>query len=319
MRRRSLLLSTLPFAAGLKGCASSSGPPAAGDAASAPVRSFIGGFLAPTLPTVPLPGTLPRLGSGMFVKLQVPTALALRGFDMLVADLASSRLWRAELIMQTLTPVAGAPVGPGTVLLLGADRSAWVMDPPARQVLRFAADGRLIQTWRTGSSAPVGVAVFDGGASLMVAESAWGQLSELRSGGALALSVLPRRGDGTRIGAVDALAAGREHLFLLDRAAGVVHRVRRDGEVIETLGAGVLGQPATLVVDRYDRAWVLDSQGRSVSVLATGQAPVQHTASDLGVQQIGGLAVDDRSLAVSDRLVGQVLIHPLPAPARAPA
>lgn len=321
MQRRRLLWSTLSLAGGVVGCASPTAPEGQPGAASVSVRTFIGGFLAPALPAAPLPGTLPRAaqGAGMFVKLQIPTALALRDFDLLVADAASARLWRVDLLTQTLAPVAGAPVGPATVLLLGPDRSAWVLDAQSRQVLRFAVDGRLLQTWRSGGTAPTGMAILDGGATLVVAESAWGQWFELRSGGALALPVAPRRSDGTRIGAVDALSAGRDSLFLLDRAKGVVHRALRNGEVVETLGAGALGQPSTLVVDRFDRAWVLDVQGRSLTLLASGQPPQVRSAADLGVQQIGGVAVDDRSLAVSDRLVGQVLIHPLPEPAKGPA
>ncbi len=319
MRRRQILLSTLPLAGFVVGCAPSS-PGAPGTAPPPSVRTFIGGFLAPALPTMPMPGLLPRPGvaAGMFVKLQAPTALALRGFDLLVADMATGRLWRADLIMQTLAPVAGAPVGLDTVLLLGADRSAWVLDARARQVLRFAVDGRLLQTWRSGAGSTVGMAVMDGGASLVVADAAWGQWLELRSGGAVALPVQPRRSDGTRIGAIDAVAMGSTHLFVLDRAAGLVYRAQRDGEVIETLGAGTLVQPSTLVVDRFDRAWVLDGQGRSLTLLASGRAPEVRTAAELGVQLIGGVAVDDRSLAVSDRLVGQVLIHPLPEPVKAP-
>jgi hypothetical protein len=320
MQRRQVLWSTLSLAGGVLGCASSPESERAPGAASVSVRTFIGGFLAPTLPAAALPGTLPRQsqGAGMFVKLQVPTALALRDFDLLVADAASGRLWRVDLLTQMLAPVAGAPVGPATVLLLGADRSAWVLDAQARQVLRFGVDGRLLQTWRSGGTAPTGMAILDGGATLVVAEATWGQWFELRSGGALAVPVQPRRSDGTRIGAVDALSAGRDSLFVLDRAKGVVYRALRSGEVVETLGAGALEQPSTLAVDRFDRAWVLDAQGRSLTLLASGQPPQVRSASDLGVQHIGGVAVDDRSLAVSDRLVGQVLIHPLPEPRGTP-
>jgi hypothetical protein len=287
------------------------------------VRRFLGGFLSPQLPAAPvlptLPGpppqpTLPRPGNGMFVRLQMPTALALRGFDLLVADLAAGRLWRADLSFQQMTGLPGAPVGPGTLLALGADRSAWVLDPPSRQVLRFGFDGRLLQTWRSGAAVTAGLAVLDSGATVAVADAGFGQWLELRSGGAVAQPVQPQRPGGQRVIGVDVLAAGREHLFVLERGAGVVHRVQRDGQVLETLGAGALAQPAALVVDRFDRAWVLDASGRSLVMLASGQPPVVRQAADLGAQLIGGVAVDDRSLAVSDRVAGLVLIHPLPAP-----
>ena len=106
LRRRSWLLGALPLAS----CASDTAAPGAvadHSRAAAPVRSLAGGFLASA---VAAPGQLPRPGSGMYVKLQAPTALALRGFDLLVADAATGRLWRADLMMQTLSGVAGASV-----------------------------------------------------------------------------------------------------------------------------------------------------------------------------------------------------------------
>lgn len=319
MQRRRLIIAALPLA---PGCAAPPDEPGAAGAdrpvRPVPVRRVQGGFLAPTVPGAPLPGVLPRPGSGMFVKLQMPTALALRGFDLAVADAASGRLWRADLSFQSLTPVAGAPVGPGTQLVLGADRSLWVLDPPARQVLRFAFDGRLMQTWRSAGGVPAGVAVLDGGATLAVADTGFGQWLELRSGGAVALPVQPQRADGQRMLAMDGLAQGRAHLFVLDRAGAVVHRVQRDGRLLETLGAGALRQPVALVADRHDRVWVLEAGGRSVVLLASGQPPLQRSAAELGAQLIGGMAMDDRSLALSDRLVGEVLIRPLPAAGDAP-
>lgn len=304
--RRALLLAALP----LGGCAAAPAGPPDGGSALAP-RRFSGGFLSVVPPP---PGQPPRPGVGPYVRLQAPTALALRGFDLLVADAASARLWRVDLMMQTLTGVgagAGAPVGPGTALWLGPDRSAWVLDVAQRQVLRFALDGRLLQTWRTGPS-PEGLAVLDGGAALVLADPGFGRWTELRSGGTVALTVQPQRPEGGTA-AIGALAAGRQHLFVLDAATGAVHRLQRDGRLLDTLGAAPPGRATAMAVDRFDRAWVLDGAGRSVTRLAAGRPAVTLSAADLGAQQLGGLAVDDRSLAVSDRLLGQVLIHPLPS------
>lgn len=319
MQRRHLVFAALPLGVG---CATPVEEPAAAGAAGAarptPVRRVQGGFLSPTVPGAPLPGTLPRPGTGMFVRLQMPTALALRGFDLAVVDAAAGRLWRVDLSFQSLTPVAGAPVGPDTLLALGADRSLWVLDPPARQVLRFGLDGRLMQTWRSAGGIPAGMAVLDGGATLAMADTGFGQWLELRSGGAVALPVLPQRASGERVLGMDGLAPGRSHLFVLDRGAAAVHRVQRDGLLLETLGVGTLRQPMALAVDRHDRVWVLEAGGRSVVLLASGQPPLQRTATELGAQLIGGLAVDERSLALSDRVRGEVLIRPLPALGEAP-
>lgn len=315
MRRRLFGQALCAAGAMLAGCAdapvdAARPAPRDGDVAFVtPWRSVIGGFIAPVAPAL---GMQARPGTGMFVKLHGPTALALRGSEMLVADAASGRVWRADLSFNTLTPLPGAPVGPGTALLLGNDLSAWVLDAAARQVLRFARDGRLLQTWRTGSAAPapVAIALLDAGATLLVGDATLATFTELRSGGALALPVLPQRANGERMG-VDAIAAGRDGLFVLDRAVGAVHRVQRDGRLVETLGTGALAQPGTMVVDRHDRVFVLDAFGRSVTVLRSGAAPRVLQAAELGVQQIGGLAVDEGFLAVSDRLAGQVQIHTL--------
>jgi hypothetical protein len=308
MQRRSLLQLTLPLAWAIGGCADL--PSTTAPTRPAAPQRLLGGFLAPPAGNAPL--MPPPLGSGMFIKLQSPTAVALRDWDLLVADLASNRLWRADLLRQTLSPLAAAPVGPATALALGADRSAWVLDPPSRQVLRFAVDGRLLQTWRNAGTVPVGLAVLDGGVTLAVPDAALGQWMEWRSGGAIALTVLPRQPDGARIGRIDAIAAGREHVYALNRSAALVYRSQRDGQILETLGAGALQQPVALVVDRHERVWVLDGSGRHLTRLASGAAPVVIDAESLGAQLIGGVAVDERSLAISDRLAGLVLIHPLP-------
>ena len=91
-----------------------------------------------------------------------------------------------------------------------------------------------------------------------------------------------------------------------------MYRSQRDGQILETLGAGALQQPVALVVDRHERVWVLEGSGRHLTRLASGAAPVVIDAESLGAQLIGGVAVDERSLAISDRLAGMVLIHPLP-------
>lgn len=299
------------------GCASDPPPgaarPAIGGGLASPWRSVGGGFIAPVVPAL---GVQARPGTGMYVKLVAPGALALRSQELLIAELMGGRLWRADVGFNTFTPVPAAPIGTQTTLMLGPDLSAWVLDPPSRHVLRFARDGRLLQTWRTDIAAPspVAMALVDGGATLLVADATLGQWAELRSGGATALPVRARSDDSAPPVRVDALAAGRDSLFVLDARAGVVHRVRRDGRIVATLGAGPLAGAGALAVDRHERVFVLDGQGRQVTVLHGDAPPRVLTAHDLGVQVIGGLAVDDRHLAVSDRVAGQVQILLLAAP-----
>ena len=92
-------------------------------------RPLIGGYVGPVDPGTGLPA---RPGTGMFFKWLAPGALALRGSTLLGLDAGSGRLWRCDTGLGTLAGIAGAPTGPGVALALGADYSAWVLDPVAR-------------------------------------------------------------------------------------------------------------------------------------------------------------------------------------------
>lgn len=308
LRRRTLLAGAL-----LGGCAAeqSSPDPVHSDALLSPWRTLQGGFLTPPTPGVGWPL---RPGSGMFVKLIAPGPLALRGSDLLVGDLANGRLWRIDTMTNAMTGIVGVPVGTGSALLLAPDLSAWVLDSGTRQVLRFGRDGRLLQTFHASAGAlPSSIALADGGIVLLQAEGVLGQWSELRAVGALAVALRPERDDGA-LPHVDALALGvmnPREVFVLDRTAGAVHVVQRNGRVLRTLGQGELHQPRAIAVDRRDRVFVVESDLRTLRVLQAGAPAIELGAAQLGVQQIGGIAIDDGLLAVSDRLAGQVVLHRL--------
>lgn len=282
--------------------------PAAGPLSAVPQRTLIGGFLAPPGPAFGLPA---RPGTGAFVKLLGPTAIALRGNDLLIADSGSGRLWRADLALNTLSPIAGAPVTPTTALALGPDLSAWVLDGVARQVLRFARDGRLLQTYRASNASlsPSGLALAGGGATLLVTDDSLRQWLEFRPAGSFATPVAP--GGETR--GVDGLAVAGDTVFVLDKARAAVHALRRDGTWLATLGEGELKQPVAIAADRFARVAVVDAQDRSVKLLVPGQPAQSFSAESLRVQQIGGIALDERLLAVSDRAAGAVVIVRLEA------
>ncbi|HET9821910.1 MAG TPA: hypothetical protein VFQ16_08800 [Burkholderiaceae bacterium] len=316
MRRRELLSSSfgLPLVAGaasLAGCAGDplvdADAPAASRGPLTPWRVVSGGFLTPP----PQPGQLPRPGTGMFVKLVAPTAIALRGPDLLVADAGSGRVWRIDPAFNHASGIAGVPVTPQTALMLGPDLSAWVLDAGARQVLRFARDGRLLQTYRidTALPAPVALALADGGATLLVADGMGAQWGEQRSPAGLGVRVAPRAGAGdgaTRVGSVDAIVAAGRELVVLDRLAATVHRVARDGRVLATLGRGELVQPSAMAVDREGRIFVVDDAQRALVVLREGLPARRFGAAELGLQRIGAVALDERVLALADAPLGQV-------------
>jgi len=248
----------------------------------------------------------------MFVRLLSPAAIALRGPDLLVADTGSGRLWRIDSAFNQAAAVTGAPVLPGGAVALGPDLSAWVLDPAARQVLRFARDGRLLQTWRVGADlpSPVGLALADGGATLLLADGLGAQWSEQRGPGGLARLVAPSR-DGRRISGVDAIVPMGDALYVLDRLAAAVHRVDRDGRLLATLGRGDLVQPGAIAVDRDGRVFVADRAGSVLVVLQDGQPARRIDAAALDLLRIGSLALDERTLALADPMRGQVMLYTL--------
>jgi hypothetical protein len=195
---------------------------------------------------------------------------------------------------------------------LGADLSAWLLDGIARHVLRYARDGRLMQTLRIDGplASPAGFALASGGSTLLVADAGAQQWTELRPVGSVAVTVRPA--DAQPVNSVDGIATAGDTVFVLDRNAAVVHVVQRDGRVTGRLGEGVLKQPVAIAAGRGGRVFVVDAQDRAVKVLSATAPPQVFDAAQLQVQQIGGLAVDEGFLAVSDRLVGQVVILTLP-------
>lgn len=273
-----------------------------------PWRTINGGFLAPPGPVLGIPA---RPGTGLFVRLIAPTALALRGSDLLVVDSGAQRLWRLDLGLNTLAAVAGAPTAPGTAVALGADLSAWVLDAAAAQVLRFARDGRLLQTFRAGgaASAPASIALVDGGAALLVADRASPRWAELRGVGAIAVEVRPEADGDAGPRSADAIALAGDDVLVLDRLGALVWRVARDGRVRGRIGDGVLRQPTALAAHRDGRVFVVEAAGQALVVLAPDAAPRRYEPRELGVVQIGGIAVDERTLAVADRVGGTLALH----------
>lgn len=314
--RRRASLAGLSALAGLAGCASGDDATRAAKPASSrprgPVtRTITGGFLSPPSPVFGVPA---RPGTGVFARFVSPAALALRGSDLLVLDRGLQRVWRVDVALGTMSAITGAPSDPGTAFALGGDLSAWVLDGFGSRVLRFARDGKLMQTLRLAAplASPGSITLLEGEATLLVAAGSprW---VEMRTLGGIATEVALRGEDGAPLVAqADAIASLGRELFVLDRAAARVLVARRDGTVIARLGEGALKQPQAIAADRDGVAYVLDGFDRSVKRLTRDGRVSTLEARDLGVTQPSGIAVDERWLAVADSVAAQVVMQLMP-------
>lgn len=334
----------------LAGCAAEGHTAAVAPGLPTPWRTLSGGRVAQPqpgigLPTLPgrLPGAPGALGAG-FVRFTSPGPVALRGQDLLVGELAGGRLWRLDLLTETLVAIPGAPVSPQVALALGPDLSAWLLDPRGRTLLRYARDGRLAQTLPLplATPTPVALALVDAGATALVADGASAQWLEQR--GTVPRFVRARRvaaSSATRsspapagpaaavaptppidapatattlptVGSCDGLAVTDQGLLVLDRLHGLVHACTRDGECTASLGRGELLQPVAVVADRLGRPIVHDAQDQSLKRLVPGRPVQRWSAAALGLLRIGGIACDGDLFAVSDPVAGRIVLLTLP-------
>jgi len=310
-RRCALRAAAAAAVSALHGCTAAidAARPAAADRADAgltPWRVVHGGFLAAPQP---LTGAPAQPGSGAYVRLVFPAAVALRDNELLIVDSGAGRVYRHDLALGTLVPIAGAPASIDTRVALGADLSAYVLDTGARRVLRFARDGRLLQTFRSESivANPTDLALGPDGVTLYVADRTLAQVVVFRSAGAIALPLAPRFGEA-RVAGVRALAFGRRGIYLLDEHAGAVLLMASDGALLARFGQGQLTAPTALAVDRDERVYVAEARTGALKVFADGALARTHDARGLRLQAIGALASDGDALAIADPPAGAVAL-----------
>lgn len=305
-----LLAPTLP------GCATAPKGEAAAPTADGgrlrPWRTVQGGFLSAAMP---LAGAPLRPGTGAFVRLTFPSAVALRDAELLVVDSGAARVWRCDIAFGTLVPIAGAPATPLTRVALGPDLSAYVLDAPARRLLRFGRDGRLLQTLRADDSLadPVDFALARDSAAVVIADRTLSQVAIVGPAGGIAVPLRATRSDGVPAQGA-AVAMGADDIYLLDVAAGAVHRIGRNGAIRLSFGQGLMTSPAQLAIDRFERVYVADPAAGRVHVFGDGLLLHAFGTAELGVQRIGGIAIDGDVLAVGDTVAGQVVLVRLGAP-----
>lgn len=252
----------------------------------------------------PLPGANRLL-------LRQPVGVAAAGNEVVIVDAGLRQLLRYDLTLDTLTPLASfatlhaEPVG----LAIGPERSIYVADPGRRRVLRYARDGRLLQTFFDDVHLvrPSAVVV-DNAGNVIVADRSLRQLVYFNPLGAT-LRVVDA---GAGFSAVGALAGDAARAYLLDPQGRRV-LLLQDARVAQTIDLASIRLPGALAVDRDGTLFVAERADNTVRALREGREVARYArANGAPFADISALAVDEGRLYVADRVAGRVHVLALP-------
>lgn len=262
-----------------------------------PLQTITGGRQAAAMDVTgtPKPGALRG-----FVNFITPSALAVRGPDLYVADMGARKLYRLDAMQQVLSVVPGVNAAPRMRLQVATDLSLYVLDPDHAAIQHFTRGGRLLQTF-TDPALAMNLTnfVLDEGAGRIIASDQLNQrLLRLPLAGHI-VSTLPHAEVGA-YKALGALARSGEDLYVLDSACVCIVRVDAEGRVLERFGYGALTQPQAMVADRYGRVFISDIFDRSLKVFLRGELVARFEPHQLNIVNISAMALDENVLYIAD-------------------
>ena len=322
LRRWALILACVPALPG--GCAADgpgkpgrSPPGTAAGQILAPWISLNGARVAPAADATGTPSL--RAGPLVFQRFVHVAAVAVHDNDLYVVDSGVATVFRYDIGLGVMTPVAGVPAHHGTRVLVGGDFSLYVLDAQSRRVLRFSRSGQVLAAYAAGSDLahPVDLALEEPGGAVLVADGALNQIVSFHPLGR-AWRVVTLRGDErNRVRGVAALAAGAGALYVSDPACGCVARVARDGAVLDTFGHQSVFQPGPIALDRHGRVFVADRYDQTLKIFAEGRLARTLPAAALGLGQISDVRISDDWLALADGVNARVELLRIAPPAAA--
>lgn len=271
-----------------------------------------GGFSAPADLS---PG---RVGGGKFVKLQFPSALALSGSDLFVADSGLGALVRIDTMTQAVATLATLPRRPGVHLAAGLDGSVYVARPDRNRVDRLSREGRALAQFVAPREIlkPGGLVVEPMMNRLWISDAAGGVFAFHPSG--RMGEPIAGRGDGFASAESGAtlLAAANRRVVGIDPGCRCVIEFERDGVAIGRFGAGQLINPSVLALDDFGRAWVMDRGDGRLKVFDGDWLAFTLTPGQLGMSDISAIAIDAQRVYIADGPGGKIGAFALLPPAR---
>lgn len=270
-----------------------------------PVKTIQGGWLAARIDAngVPFPDSLKG-----FKPLVFPSALAVRGNDLYIADAGANRIYRYESDLQALIEVPKTTATTATRLQVAADLSLYILDPARSVIVRLARGGQILQTLNpTLATARFTEFVVDDSMGRIYASDQLNQqLFMLHPMGNAGLPLTwPDSGEVRILGA---LAATQQTLYAIDTGTASIVALTREGRLLGRIGQGDLVQPRALVVDRYGRIYVSDGFDRTLKVFYEGMLIARFEPGKLGINEITAIALDRDLLYIADGPGAKVMV-----------
>lgn len=263
-------------------------------------RTLTGALLEPG------PGQRPAPLMPSYQIFMAPVALAARGNWLWVADLGLRKVFLLDQARPLMRAIPAYLPENVTALLAGPDLSLYVADSALQRVLRFGFDGRAMPGYANAAQMahPVGLALDLAQANLLVADSLYRHVLVFGSLGSVREVV-----QTDAVHSIDAMAQGPDGLYLVDRLQRQVLVIGADGAERYAFGAGSLGMPGKIALDRHNRAFVSDEQDQTIKVYANGRLVDDGRASAKArFVQIAALALDQDTLYVADRANGRIVL-----------
>ena len=274
----------------------------AGPVSLMPMASLREGLLTDRLDVTGMPRPAPGMAP---VRLVRPVAVAARDGDVYVADAGAGVLYRVDLASQQFVRVLGVRVDDGTRLALGVDRVLHVLDRAARRIVRLSPAGRLLPGLAIDPfdlSQPVDLAADESLGTLMLADGLTRQVLALPPGGG-AYRVLALRGDTQlQLGAIERIALGPRHLYLVDPRCACVLFADREGLLLGRLAGTGPGPLSGIAADAQGRVYLADAAAREIRVLVDGRQIQTIAYRSLGLVEVADLRVSAGILWAVDPL-----------------
>lgn len=259
-----------------------------------------------------LPNAAPgQGGSGPYIKLIYPSAIAASGPNLYVADSAQGVLLRIDTFSQSIARLSALPPTPDVRLKTGPDGSVYVLRFDRAEVDRFSREGFRMASFSAMFDIlrPADLVVDPRLNQVWISDGAGGVFAFHPSG--RRSHSLAGRGDGFAEPGTGAtlLAAGGSRVVGIDPGCRCVLEFDSDGTILDNFGAGDLINPSGLALDTHGRTWIIDRGDRRLKVFDGHRLIFSIPAARLGLTEISAISIDLYRVFISDAPGGKIGVY----------